>query len=71
MQLRRLLKIKEVNNNLPRTDHPEKKRKLNYVENNMIKELVKIEITKNFEKLHHEKILTTIMMNLVMQTKTN
>ncbi|MHA1124288.1 MAG: HEAT repeat domain-containing protein [Candidatus Heimdallarchaeota archaeon] len=28
---------------------------------NMIKELAKIEITKNFEKLHHEKILTTIM----------
>ena len=27
----------------------------------MIKELVKIEITKNFEKLHHEKILTTIL----------
>jgi len=27
----------------------------------MIKALVKIEITKNFEKLHYEKILTTIM----------
>jgi len=28
---------------------------------NLIKELVFIEITKNFEKLHHEKILNTIM----------
>ncbi|MHA1244046.1 MAG: hypothetical protein ACTSP7_05660 [Candidatus Heimdallarchaeota archaeon] len=27
----------------------------------LIKVLVKIELTKNFEKLHHEKILTTIM----------
>jgi hypothetical protein len=28
---------------------------------NLIKVLASLEITKNFEKLHHEKILTTIM----------